>query len=107
MSVQPPFQPPGLRPLSLLGAFYLFWLMCLTFAVIYNFLTIPLREAFDVYDEENYRFYWYIGNAISDGLYLLDMIIVRPRLEFIENGLITVSLLFNTYYYLSNIMTKH
>ncbi|KAA0197991.1 Cyclic nucleotide gated cation channel [Fasciolopsis buskii] len=71
------------------SAFYLFWLMCLTFAVIYNFLTIPLREAFDVYDEENYRFYWYIGNAISDGLYLLDMIIVRPRLEFIENGLIT------------------
>ncbi|TPP58006.1 Cyclic nucleotide gated cation channel [Fasciola gigantica] len=70
------------------SAFYLFWLMCLTFAVLYNFVTIPLREAFDIYDED-YRFYWYIGNAISDGLYLLDMIIVRPRMEFIENGLIT------------------
>ncbi|VDP65857.1 unnamed protein product [Echinostoma caproni] len=68
------------------SAFYLLWLLCVTLAVLYNYVTIPLREAFDIYDVEPYRFYWYIGNVISDGLYLLDMIIVRPRLEFIESG---------------------
>ncbi|CAH8604102.1 unnamed protein product [Dicrocoelium dendriticum] len=68
--------------------FYLVWLLGLMLAVLYNYITIPLREAFDIYDNEKYRVYWYFGNAAADVLYLVDLLIVKPRLEFLDQGII-------------------
>ncbi|KAF8564551.1 hypothetical protein P879_04985 [Paragonimus westermani] len=67
---------------------YLLWLLSLTCAVVYNFVSIPLREAFDIYDDDIiYRRYWQFGNSVADVIYLMDILFVRPRIEFLEGGI--------------------
>ncbi|KER27431.1 LOW QUALITY PROTEIN: hypothetical protein T265_13800 [Opisthorchis viverrini] len=74
--------------LERLSVVYLLWLTIVSLAVAYNFVTIPLREAFDVYDGADYQFYWYIGNIFADCAYLLDILCARPRVEFNQDGLV-------------------
>ncbi|CAH8596638.1 unnamed protein product [Schistosoma turkestanicum] len=67
---------------------YLLWLGILLLAVLYNYITIPLREAFNIYDGEENMTLWYTLNSLMDILYLLDIVILRPRIEFLDHGII-------------------
>ncbi|KAF7259871.1 hypothetical protein EG68_05142 [Paragonimus skrjabini miyazakii] len=67
---------------------YLLWLLTLTCAVMYNFVSIPLREAFDIYDDDIlYGRYWQFANSVADVIYLIDILFVKPRIEFLEGGI--------------------
>ncbi|CAH8663559.1 unnamed protein product [Schistosoma guineensis] len=66
---------------------YLLWLGFLLIAVLYNYITIPLREAFNIYDDEDNMTLWYILNSLMDTLYLLDILLLKPRIEFLDQGI--------------------
>ncbi|KAF5400575.1 hypothetical protein PHET_01685 [Paragonimus heterotremus] len=67
---------------------YLLWLLTLACAVVYNFVSIPLREAFDIYDNDIfYGRYWQFANSLADVIYLMDILFVKPRIEFLEGGI--------------------
>lgn len=59
-------------------------------AVLYNYITIPFREAFNIYDDEDNMTLWYILNSLMDTLYLLDILILKPRIEFLDQGITKV-----------------
>ncbi|CAH8650324.1 unnamed protein product [Heterobilharzia americana] len=67
---------------------YLAWLGFLLIAVLYNYITIPFREAFNIYDDEDNTTLWYTLNSITDTLYLLDILLIRPRVEFLDGGIV-------------------
>ncbi|VDP22236.1 unnamed protein product [Schistosoma margrebowiei] len=66
---------------------YLLWLGFLLIAVLYNYITIPFREAFNIYDDEDNMTLWYILNSLMDTLYLLDILLLKPRIEFLDQGI--------------------
>ncbi|CAL8103036.1 unnamed protein product [Calicophoron daubneyi] len=70
-------------------SFYLLWLIGVALAVVYNYVSIPLREAFDIYDTLADQFHWYIGNIIADSLYVIDIAVIKPRIEYIDGGIVT------------------
>ncbi|KAH8867990.1 Cyclic nucleotide-gated cation channel beta-3 [Schistosoma japonicum] len=67
---------------------YLLWLGFLLIAVLYNYITIPFREAFNIYDDDDNMTLWYTLNSLMDTLYLLDILLLRPRIEFLDQGII-------------------
>jgi len=76
--------------LYLLGHLYLLWLALVTIAFIYNVSTIILRTAFTIYYTESNYIYWLILDYTCDVIYLLDMTVVKPRVQFIQNGMLQV-----------------
>ena len=60
-------------------------------AFIYNAVTIPFREAFDMYDTMEYQGFWITLDLTADAIYLADLIIIKPRLQFIEHGIAMVT----------------
>nr|CAH8875570.1 unnamed protein product [Trichobilharzia regenti] len=67
---------------------YLGWLGFLLIAVLYNYITIPFREAFNIYDDEDNTTLWYTLNSIMDTIYLLDIVLIKPRVEFLDSGIV-------------------
>lgn len=59
-------------------------------ALIYNSVAIPFREAFDIYDKMEHQTMWVTCDSVADIIYLIDLIIVKPRIQFIEQGIATV-----------------
>ncbi|KAL5022420.1 hypothetical protein ScPMuIL_001575 [Solemya velum] len=66
---------------------YIFWLFLVTFAFVYNAWAIPLRSVFPYQTAENIT-YWLICDYICDLLYILDIVIFKPRISFLNNGLV-------------------
>ncbi|TGZ46600.1 hypothetical protein CRM22_011104 [Opisthorchis felineus] len=93
----PDFKALFLTCFSPYSVVYLLWLTTVSLAVAYNFVTIPLREAFDIYDGTDYQFYWYVGNIFADFAYLLDILCARPRVEFNQDGLVKVGTFWETF----------
>lgn len=72
---------------------YLSWLGLVTLCYLYNILTIILRTAFQAegyYSPSNYHF-WLAADYCCDFIYLLDLVLIKPRVQFIKNGLLQVS----------------
>ncbi|XP_065223644.1 cyclic nucleotide-gated cation channel beta-3 isoform X2 [Planococcus citri] len=65
--------------------FYVFWLCIVTIAYLYNCWVIPLRITFPYQTPENTPM-WVILDYSMDFLYLLDVIFVKPRLMYLEDG---------------------
>ena len=76
--------------------FMFVWMTCLTIAVLYNLWTCIAREAFTEI-REGYESLWLTTDAVSDLIYLLD-ILVQFRTGFLEHGLIVFD---------SKTLTKH
>ncbi|KAL5105395.1 Cyclic nucleotide-gated cation channel beta-3 [Taenia crassiceps] len=72
------------------GLFYIIWLFFVMLAFIYNGVAIPFREAFDIYDRAEDQNLWLTCDSVADAIYLADLIIIKPRIQFIENGFFTV-----------------
>ncbi|XP_043832180.1 cyclic nucleotide-gated cation channel beta-3 [Dromiciops gliroides] len=66
-------------------ASYVLWLLLVTIAYNWNCWFIPMRLAFPYQTPNNMR-YWLITDIICDIIYLSDMLIIQPRLEFLRGG---------------------
>ncbi|GFO46757.1 cyclic nucleotide-gated cation channel beta-1 [Plakobranchus ocellatus] len=64
---------------------YVSWLFLVTLAFMYNAIVIPLRGVFPYQTEHNVR-YWMCADYFCDVIYLLDIILFKSRLRFINNG---------------------
>ncbi|XP_006983349.4 LOW QUALITY PROTEIN: cyclic nucleotide-gated channel beta-3 [Peromyscus maniculatus bairdii] len=68
---------------------YLLWLLLVTIAYHWNCWLLPVRLAFPYQTPEN-RHYWIITDIICDIIYLGDMLLIQPRLQFVRGGEIIV-----------------
>ena len=74
------------------GKMHLTWLLFVTMAYLYNFISVPLRIAFSVWTQgSKYTWIWMLIDYSCDGLYLIDMFFVQTRIKYLENGLWVVS----------------
>lgn len=65
------------------------WLAFVVSAFLYNAFGIPLRSTYPYQTDENVL-YWMICDYLGDIIYLIDMIIVKPRLTFMRGGITVV-----------------
>jgi len=72
------------------GAGYMVWLAVLSLAFLYNAFSIPLRVAYPYQTNDN-LIVWLAFDYVCDLFYLIDIIFVKPRIEFMQNGLPVVS----------------
>ncbi|XP_004697783.1 cyclic nucleotide-gated cation channel beta-3 [Echinops telfairi] len=68
---------------------YLLWLLLVTIAYNWNCWLIPLRIVFPYQTADNMH-YWLITDIVCDTVYLCDMLLVQPRLQFVRGGEIIV-----------------
>lgn len=54
-------------------------------AFMYNSWVIPLRSAFKYQTSENVH-KWMIFDYLSDFIYLIDLIFIKPRVMYLEDG---------------------
>lgn len=71
------------------GKIYMCWLALVTLCFTYNVSVIPLRGVFPYQSPGNLT-YWLICDYLSDLVYLLDVLIFKPRLTFLNSGLLEV-----------------
>ncbi|CAH0726135.1 unnamed protein product, partial [Brenthis ino] len=72
-------------PIDPQGRRYISWLLFVTFCYSYNAWCIALRATFPYQTPENTPF-WMIADYFCDFIYLLDVIFVKPRLMFLNEG---------------------
>ncbi|KAM8966851.1 cyclic nucleotide-gated channel beta-3 [Pelodytes ibericus] len=65
--------------------FYVFWLFLIALSFNWNCWFIPMRCVFPFQTSHN-LLNWMIIDYICDSLYLLDMFVFQPRLQFIKGG---------------------
>ncbi|XP_045471904.1 cyclic nucleotide-gated cation channel beta-1 isoform X2 [Harmonia axyridis] len=80
------------------GKLYLGWMFFVTVTFLYNAWVIPLRSTFPYQTPEN-RIIWMVFDYLTDFVYLIDMIVIQPKVKYLEDGfwVIDVSLLRNNY----------
>ncbi|KAK7123511.1 hypothetical protein R3I93_021821 [Phoxinus phoxinus] len=64
---------------------YIAWLSVVTIAFNYNLWFIPVRMAFPYHDPEVIPL-WFTLDIIADIIYVIDMIVFQPRLQFCRGG---------------------
>ena len=69
-----------------LGKLYLFWLFIVTLAFMYNAYSIPLRAVFPYQTDENLK-YWLLSDYLCDFIYIIDILIFKVRISFLNSGL--------------------
>lgn len=68
---------------------YLLWLLLVTTAYHWNCWLLPARLAFP-YQTPGNTHYWIITDIICDIIYLGDILLIQPRLQFVRGGEIIV-----------------
>ncbi|XP_023809530.1 cyclic nucleotide-gated cation channel beta-3 isoform X1 [Oryzias latipes] len=64
---------------------YVIWLFCVVAAWNWNVWLIPVRWAFPYQTSENIHL-WLLADYTCDFIYILDMVIFQPRLQFVRGG---------------------
>uniref|UniRef100_A0A914W4G7 Ion transport domain-containing protein n=1 Tax=Plectus sambesii TaxID=2011161 RepID=A0A914W4G7_9BILA len=65
---------------------YLTWLAIVTLSFLYNAYAIPLRCAYPYQTPTNVG-YWILADYTCDAIYLLDLLLIKPRIRFMRGGL--------------------
>uniref|UniRef100_A0A915PRF5 Cyclic nucleotide-binding domain-containing protein n=1 Tax=Setaria digitata TaxID=48799 RepID=A0A915PRF5_9BILA len=65
---------------------YLIWLTIVVIAFLYNAFGIPLRSSYP-YQTESNLVYWLIADYVADAIYLIDILLIKPRLRFMRGGI--------------------
>ncbi|KAM3721767.1 Cyclic nucleotide-gated cation channel [Dirofilaria immitis] len=65
---------------------YLIWLTLVVIAFLYNAFGIPLRSSYP-YQTKSNLIYWLIADYIADAIYLMDILLFKPRLRFMRDGI--------------------
>ncbi|KAM4865409.1 cyclic nucleotide-gated channel beta-3 [Thomomys bottae] len=68
---------------------YLLWLFLVSMAYNWNCWLIPLRLVFP-YQTPNNTLYWLVIDIVCDCIYLCDLLLIQPRLQFVKGGDIIV-----------------
>ncbi|XP_046482431.1 cyclic nucleotide-gated channel beta-3 isoform X2 [Neodiprion pinetum] len=68
-----------------IGYTYIYWLLSVTLCFTYNCCVIPLRSTFPYQNTKN-TVIWLICDYVADLFYLVDIVVVRPRVMFLEDG---------------------
>ncbi|XP_067007374.2 cyclic nucleotide-gated channel beta-1 [Anabrus simplex] len=67
------------------GIWYLFWLFVVMLCYMYNCWVIPLRSTFPYQTPENTPI-WFALDYTADAIYLLDLVVIKPRLMYLDDG---------------------
>jgi cyclic nucleotide gated channel beta 1 len=65
--------------------FYISWLFVVTAAFVYNCCVVPLRSSFPFQTDANTPA-WIVVDAVADFVYLLDIMLFKHRLIFLDEG---------------------
>ncbi|CAC5375292.1 CNGB1 [Mytilus coruscus] len=67
---------------------YMGWLFFVTLTFMYNAYAIPLRASFQTrYMNDKNKLYWLLADYTADVIYLLDVLVFKPRLTYLVSGL--------------------
>ena len=69
---------------------YVLWMFLVSLAWNWNVWFIPVRWAFPYQTPDNI-YYWLLTDYLCDLIYILDITIFQPRLQFVRGGDIVVS----------------
>ncbi|KAG5849931.1 hypothetical protein ANANG_G00076940 [Anguilla anguilla] len=84
---------------------YILWLSLVTLAFNYNAWLVPARMAFPYHTEKSIP-YWIAFDFLCDLIYIVDIIVFQPRLQFIKGGDIIHESFFEFSDRLESIMSK-
>uniref|UniRef100_A0A3B4XMV8 Cyclic nucleotide gated channel subunit beta 1b n=1 Tax=Seriola lalandi dorsalis TaxID=1841481 RepID=A0A3B4XMV8_SERLL len=79
---------------------YVLWMFLVSLAWNWNVWFIPVRWAFPYQTPDNI-YYWLLTDYLCDLIYILDITVFQPRLQFIRGGDIVVSNLVRVRWYLT------
>nr|XP_010977651.2 cyclic nucleotide-gated cation channel beta-3 [Camelus dromedarius] len=71
------------------GRFCLLWLLPVAIAYNWNCWLVPLRAVFPYQTPDNTH-YWLVTDIACDFIYLFDLLLIQPRLQFMRGGDIIV-----------------
>uniref|UniRef100_A0A673H888 Cyclic nucleotide gated channel subunit beta 1a n=1 Tax=Sinocyclocheilus rhinocerous TaxID=307959 RepID=A0A673H888_9TELE len=71
--------------LSFTDLIYVVWLFFVTLAWNWNAWLIPVRCTFPYQTSENIH-WWLLMDYFCDGIYILDIFVMQPRLQFVRGG---------------------
>lgn len=69
---------------------YVLWMFLVSLAWNWNMWFIPVRWAFPYQTPDNI-YYWLLTDYLCDLIYILDITVFQPRLQFVRGGDIVVS----------------
>lgn len=69
---------------------YVLWMFLVSLAWNWNVWLIPVRWAFPYQTSDNI-YYWLLIDYLCDLIYILDISVFQPRLQFVRGGDIVVS----------------
>nr|XP_033941391.1 cyclic nucleotide-gated cation channel beta-1-like [Pseudochaenichthys georgianus] len=75
--------PASIDPFT--NLMYVLWMFLVSFAWNWNAWFIPVRWAFPYQTPDNI-YYWLLTDYLCDLIYILDMTIFQPRLQFVRGG---------------------
>ncbi|KAJ8303480.1 hypothetical protein KUTeg_019876 [Tegillarca granosa] len=84
---------------------YMSWLFLVTLTFMYNAWVIPLRGTFH-YQTESNLVYWLICDYVSDFIYILDVLLIKPRLRYLESGIMVTDTKLTRKNYTKKLMFK-
>lgn len=85
---------------------YVLWMLLVSLAWNWNVWFIPVRWAFPYQTSDNIHF-WLLADYTCDLVYILDITVFQPRLQFVREGDIVVSGADHHWDDLSMILIKH
>uniref|UniRef100_A0A3Q3F1N0 Cyclic nucleotide-gated cation channel beta-1-like n=1 Tax=Labrus bergylta TaxID=56723 RepID=A0A3Q3F1N0_9LABR len=80
--------PASIDPFT--NLMYVLWMLLVSLAWNWNVWSIPVRWAFPYQTPDNI-YYWLLTDYLCDLIYILDITIFQPRLQFVRGGDIVVS----------------
>ncbi|XP_069187305.1 uncharacterized protein [Procambarus clarkii] len=75
--------PQAMEPQSRL---YISWLLVVCIVYVYNAWVIPLRSVFSEYQTSSNLVYWLTADYLADFVYILDIVVFKSRVMYLDNG---------------------
>ncbi|XP_071526716.1 uncharacterized protein CngB isoform X3 [Panulirus ornatus] len=75
--------PKAMEPQSRL---YISWLLVTCIMYVYNAWVIPLRSVFSEYQTKDNLGYWLAADYLADLVYILDIVVFKSRVMYLDNG---------------------
>ncbi|KAG0730386.1 Cyclic nucleotide-gated cation channel beta-1 [Chionoecetes opilio] len=65
---------------------YIWWLLVVTISYTYNACVIPLRSVFSHYQTDDNLAWWVTLDCLADLIYILDIVVFKSRIMYLDNG---------------------